>query len=239
MLSSVRHRARFAEHPVVDQPARRPARRRHLRPPAESRCSSNGPSRSRRPLPTQFSATPPARQRFSSPVSRWRCRAMRSMISSVTFWTDAARSISRCVSLLSGFRGGTAEQTIEGAVGHRQAMEVVEVLDVQLERTVLLQIDELGQNRLHVLGLAVRREPHHLVLARVDLEAGVVRERRVEHARANAGYRSSAISLMSLPRPDAVRRRRPLAHAVDGQNRGFCRRATGRKRWPRAIHDVR
>src|SRR5207245_6087144 len=35
---------------------------------------SNGPSRSRRPLATQLSATPPASTRFFKPVSRWAWR---------------------------------------------------------------------------------------------------------------------------------------------------------------------
>ncbi len=67
---------------------------------------SNGPSRRMRPLPTQLSATPPARQRFFIPV--WACtwRAARIMISSVTTWIEAARSISRWVSGDSGRRGG-------------------------------------------------------------------------------------------------------------------------------------
>ena len=47
--------------------APRRARRRRRRRPAGSRCRSNGPSRRMRPLPTQFSATPPARHRLSQP----------------------------------------------------------------------------------------------------------------------------------------------------------------------------
>ena len=67
--------ARLAE--VAGARAHRPrrARRRHRPPRAESRCRSNGPSRSRRPLPTQFSATPPARHRLLEPVSR--CAVLR------------------------------------------------------------------------------------------------------------------------------------------------------------------
>ena len=57
-------------------------------------------------MATQLRATPPARQRFFMPVSAWTCRAMRSMISSVTTWIEAARSISRWVSSVSGVRGG-------------------------------------------------------------------------------------------------------------------------------------
>ena len=78
-------------------------------------------------MPTQLSATPPARQRFFMPVSLCTWRAMRSMISSVTTCTDAARSISRCVSRRLGLARRAAEQLVEGAVRHGEAVEVVEV----------------------------------------------------------------------------------------------------------------
>ena len=58
-------RPRFVEELMPDEEARRPARRRHRRPPAESRCRRTGPSRRSRPLATQLSATPPASTRFS------------------------------------------------------------------------------------------------------------------------------------------------------------------------------
>ena len=67
---------------------------------------SNTFSRRMRPLPTQLRATPPAMQRFVIPVSARRCRAMRTMISSVTCWIEVAMSISRCVVGPSNFRGG-------------------------------------------------------------------------------------------------------------------------------------
>ena len=52
----------------------------------------------------------------------WTCRAIRSMISSVTAWIEAARSISRWVSGVSGFRGGPPKQPVELGRGHRQAL---------------------------------------------------------------------------------------------------------------------
>ena len=63
-------------------------------------------ARSSSPLVTQFSATPPARQRLRAPVSAFAWRAMRRTISVVTLWMLAARSISRCVIVSSGWRGG-------------------------------------------------------------------------------------------------------------------------------------
>ena len=67
---------------------------------------SNGPSRRIFPFPTQFSATPPAMHRLGSPVSACAVFAILSMMSSVTAWIEAARSISRCVIGLSAARGG-------------------------------------------------------------------------------------------------------------------------------------
>ena len=72
------------------------------------------------------------------PVSRWTWRAMRSTTSSVTTCTDAARSISRCVSGVSGSRGRPAEELVERAVRHRQPVQVVEVPHVELEGAVVL-----------------------------------------------------------------------------------------------------
>ncbi len=73
-----------------------------------------------------------------------------------------------------------AEQVVEGPVGHREACEVVEVLLVQDERPILAQVHQLREDHLHVLGLAVRRETHHLVFTGVDLESGVVRESGIQ-----------------------------------------------------------
>jgi hypothetical protein len=66
------------------------------------------------PLATQLSATPPARHRFfSRSPSRGRAAPIFSITSSVTFWIDAARSISRCVSSASACAAGrrTARRT--------------------------------------------------------------------------------------------------------------------------------
>src|SRR5437867_8144287 len=117
-----------------------------------------------RPLATQFNATPPARHRLSMPVSRCSVRTMRSMTSSHTTWTERARSISRCVSLDSGTRGGP-EQPVESAVRHRETREIVEVLLIERERAVLAQVDQRPIDHIHVVGLAVGREAHDLVFA--------------------------------------------------------------------------
>ena len=97
--------ARLAEIAVIGGEAAPTA------PPASpaagcTQMPSNRSSRSSLPLATQFSATPPARQRFFAPVSFFTERASRSTISSVTAWIDAARSMCCWVSSSSGLRAG-------------------------------------------------------------------------------------------------------------------------------------
>ena len=67
---------------------------------------SNTRSRSRMPLATQLSATPPAITRLGSPVTSRARRAHPSTASSHTFWMEAAMSISRRVMRDSGWRAG-------------------------------------------------------------------------------------------------------------------------------------
>ena len=67
---------------------------------------SNRFSRSSLPLATQFSATPPARQMFLAPVSFFTDLPSRITISSVTAWTEAARSMWFWFSISSGLRAG-------------------------------------------------------------------------------------------------------------------------------------
>jgi len=58
-----------------------------------------------------------------------------------------------------------AEQSVERAVGHREAGEIIEVGLVQREGPVLAQVHQLRENRVDILGLTVRRQPHDLVFA--------------------------------------------------------------------------
>ena len=57
---------------------------------------------------------------------------------------------------------------------HGQPLRVVEVRHVHPERAVLLHVDQVVENHVAVFRLAVRSEPHDLVLPLIDLEAGVV-----------------------------------------------------------------
>ena len=74
----------------------------------------------------------------ASPFADARAGAMRSMISSVTAWIEAARSISRCVSFRFGLPRRSAEQAMKLRAGHRQALAVVEVAHVHAERAVVV-----------------------------------------------------------------------------------------------------
>ena len=106
------------------------------------------------------------------------------MISSVTFWTEAARSISRWVSRASGCAAGRRRDRGTCVDRHGEAGRVVEIALVEPERAVLLHVDHLVHDEVGVPWLAVGREPHDLVLAGVDLEARVVGEGRVEQTEA-------------------------------------------------------
>ena len=112
-----------------------------------------------------------------------------------------------------------AEQRVEALVGHRQAGHVVEIFGVEAERAVGLEVDQMVEDRAGVARLAIRREAHQLVLARVHLEAGVIGERRVEQAE-----RVRKIDLPLRRQPVALaqphRGRRPFAHTVEAQHGG-------------------
>ena len=63
----------------------------------------------------------------------WTWRTIRRRISSVTFCTEAARSISRWVSGDSGLPRRTAEELGEALRGHGQTLAEVEVLEIEAE----------------------------------------------------------------------------------------------------------
>ena len=146
----------------------------------------------------------------------------------------------RCVSSSSGLRGGPPNSASNLLVRHRQAGAVVEVATGRAgTMPSSLRSISLSRIRSAILRLAVGREAHHLVLAGIDLEAGVVGEGRVEQARASAGSGSPCSISRLLPLPIADRRRRPLADAVHASARPPPRTATGRRRWRRGSGDAR
>ncbi len=192
-------------------------------PPASpaAGCShrlSNKPCFSSLPLATQLSATPPARQRFFSPVSRGD-GASQLEHHLLGHCLDRSGQIHFALGERRfGLARRGAEQRIEARVGHRQPGAVVEVVQIQPETAVVLDVDELLLDELEILRLAVGGEPHHLVFARVDLEAGVVGEGGIEQPE-RVGEVDLADDLQSVAFAQRQRRRRPFAHAVHRQHR--------------------
>jgi hypothetical protein len=76
------------------------------------------------------------------------------------------------------------------------------------------------EDRLRVPWFPVGGEPHHLVLARVDLEAGVVGERGVEQADA-VGKVDLALQVQGVAAADGDRGGGPFSHPIHGQHDGF------------------
>ena len=197
-------------------------------PPAspEAGCTqifSNGPSRWMRPFATQLSATPPARHRFGSPVCACTCRAALSMTSSVT-------SLNRRRDVHLPFRDrafGPARRTSKDAVEllgrHGEALAIVEVRHVHPDGPVGLDFHHLADDAIDIARLAVRRQPHELVFARIDLEPAVVRERRVEETER---MRELLLvrDLEMVAATDTVRRGGPLTDTVHRQDRRLLER---------------
>ena len=123
------------------------------------------------------------------------------------------------------------EQRVEAPIRHRQARAVVEIVEIEPERPVVLDVDEVIEDELDMVRSAVGREPHQLVFARIDLEAGVVGEGRIEQAEAVREVDFLVNGKLVLL-ADGDRRRGPLAHAVERENQRALERRwiEGRRR---------
>ena len=121
--------------------------------------------------------------------------------------------------LALGSAGRAAEEAGEAVVGHGQTVGISEVIEIQPEAAVGPQVEQVVVDLLDVAGLAVRREAHQLVLAAVDLEAGVVREGRVQQAE---GVREVDLleQAQAIAAAEAEGAGRPLPHAVEGEDGG-------------------
>ena len=164
-----------------------------------------------------MSATPPARHRFFSPgLARDRGGELEHHLlgdrldrrGQVHFALGERRF---------GLARRRAEQRIEARVGHRQPGAVVEVVQVQPEGAIVLDVDELLLDDVEILRLAVGREPHHLVFARVDLEAGVVGEGGIEQTE-RVREVDLADHLQAVAVSQRQRRRGPFADTVHRQH---------------------
>ena len=104
-------------------------------------------------------------------------------------------------------------------------VRVREVRQIHAERAVRLQVQEFVQDELPIDRLAVRSQPHELVLAAVHPEAGEVRERGVEQAeRVRKAQLLPHAQLVAAANRDAPGR--PLSHAVE---RHYGRLVEGRR----------
>ncbi len=73
-----------------------------------------------------------------------------------------------------------SKQSGKPLVRHRQASTIVKIGHVQPERAVQLQIYQMVENKLDIFWLPVRSQAHHFILARIDLEAEIIGEGRIE-----------------------------------------------------------
>src|SRR6185295_8941699 len=119
--------------------------------------------------------------------------------------------------LVLGLTRAPSEQIRKTLIGHRETSAIVEVVHVEAEASIRLQVDEMVQDRLHERGLPVRREPHDLVFAGVDLESGVIGERRIEQAD-RMGKMDLLVYLEIAATTLCERGRRPFPHSVHRQN---------------------
>src|SRR5437763_5346450 len=73
-----------------------------------------------------------------------------------------------------------AHEPVEFAIGHREARHEIEVAQVEPERAIVSQINQLRENEIAEGRFAVRCETHHFVFAGVDAKTEVVSERGIE-----------------------------------------------------------
>ena len=125
-----------------------------------------------------------------------------------------------------------AEQAMKARVGHRQAGAVIEIIQIQMEGAVGLHVDQVIEDLFGELWLAIGRQAHQLVLARIHLEAGVISERRIEQPE-----RMRKVDFLQDFEPIAAavshRSCGPFADAIHGQDRRPPRTAKERRRWRR------
>jgi hypothetical protein len=114
------------------------------------------------------------------PVSCASDRVSRKTVSSSTAWIEAAKSISLGQQAL-GIAGRAAEQRVELRIRHAQAGAIVEILEIEPERAVGLEVDEMIENFAGIARRPIGSESHDLVLGGIHLEARIVGERGIQH----------------------------------------------------------
>src|SRR5215510_10565025 len=84
--------------------------------------------------------------------------------------------------ILGRVTDGFAKQIRKFLVGHRKTGAVVEIRLIESKRSIVLEIDQVIENPIDIVGLTIGGESHELVLAGIHLEAGVISEGRIEQS---------------------------------------------------------
>ena len=108
-------------------------------------------------------------------------------------------------------------------VRHGQPGAIVEIVEIEAERTVGLDIDQVVANDFFVFRRSVGCKPHQFVLARIDLEAGIVCEGRVEQTQAVRKV-DLLPDLKVFSFADGNRSGGPFAHAIEREDGSFVKR---------------
>ena len=142
-----------------------------------------------------------------------------STIRSVATWIDAARSASRRVGVEPSGRAGPSNSRSNAGVIVVRPADVAEVLEVEGDRAVVVESGEVLEDEVGVARLAERSQAHEFALPAVDAEPAIRGEGGIQQTD-RVGESELAVDVQSMKTAVAHRRRRPLADAVDGEDRG-------------------
>ncbi len=132
-------------------------------------------------------------------------------------------SISFWVMVDSAVRAGAPNSFAKRALVMVRPVAVVEVVHVEAKGAVVLQVEQLIEDQVDVFRLAVGGQPHQLVLAGVDPEAGVIGKGRVQQAQ-----RVREVELPLRGRACCRRRATPRWWPIRRRRRGTSRRPSQR-----------
>ena len=119
---------------------------------------------------------------------------------------------------LVGLARWATEQRVKPGAGHFQTGAIVKILLVQAKAAIGFEVDQMVKYGLGKPRLTIRRQAHQLVLARVDLEAGVVGKGRIQQAQ-RVRKVNFALHAQIGATADRHGGGRPFAHAVHRQYR--------------------
>ena len=116
-----------------------------------------------------------------------------------------------------------AEESIKLLVRHAQAAWKIEIFQIQPERPVGTQIDQVFVNRWNKSRLAIGRQTHQFVFAGIDPKSAVGSERRVKQSqRMRKTQLLEYLEAIRLPLSNGGRR--ILTHPIHGEDRRLAER---------------